>query len=506
MAADVREIIATINPDLYFNCEGDKRKIKEFKKFIENEGFQKAVEVAKPQALRFSGETGFPKLDPFAGTEAKHTIVYDSSSETLEPIYFFLLDLMQEFGLKVEKLVDNFTSSPGSGHFGELGQRLTVMQQQGSKLMGDINTVVRSILNLIYDLKEFKIRLGYYDDLNDKDERIKQAARLSLKQIWMDRVDSQKGNSALKIMASTQVGFVTLIDAFLAADSLEEANKLDLNDRVKRIIIGRVAEFELWLKESGRELRKRYELEKTYLRSQVSSLKLYVRWAKPYLRTAQQLEMTQIGGARNPEYIKTFNTILLQLTLLGKVELKSDDLPPEIKKIKPKRKYYSCYVVDFKFRGIPQRVSGQGHYAFGGRAEVTLSAYSLNEDELKAIDEKLNESDIEDGLKLIEGMTTESLEQLQGDIDYFLNEDSEKEKENKKNSEDVNPFLALIGYYESPSKKESKSEEKKSVFPIRKDDWFELKILRETAGVIAKDNAFTLFDVYKKAHGMVSFT
>ena len=43
--------------------------------------------------------------------EAEHEMVYESSSETLEPVYFFILDLMNDFGLNPEKLIDNFSSS-----------------------------------------------------------------------------------------------------------------------------------------------------------------------------------------------------------------------------------------------------------------------------------------------------------------------------------------------------------------------------------------------------------
>jgi hypothetical protein len=258
---------------------------------------------------------------------------------------------------------------------------------------------------------------------------------------------------------------------------------------------------------SGGELKKRYELEKTYLKSQVNSLKLYTRWAKPYLKAAQELEQKEQGT--NPDFVKTFNTILLELTLMGKSSVNPVELPPEVRKVMGTRKYYSCYFIDFNFRGIPQRVSGQGHYAFGGKADVTFSAYALNEDEIAALKEKLDESDVADGLRLIEGMTTESLSQLQEDIDYFLNEKSENEKskDEKKNSEDVNPFLALIGFYnKTKEKKEEKKQSKKSAFPIRKDDWLESTHLRKRAAENAKETLFALFDVYKKAHGMVSFT
>src|SRR3990167_881306 len=119
-----------------------------------------------------------------------HKIVYDSSSETLEPLYFWTVDFMENRGLSPEKLIDNFASSPGSGHFAELGQRATIMQQQGAKILGDVNTVLRSVLNIIYDLKEFRIRLSQYDDL--KTEK-KEVAVLALKQVWIDKVDINKG-------------------------------------------------------------------------------------------------------------------------------------------------------------------------------------------------------------------------------------------------------------------------------------------------------------------------
>ncbi|MCW8965269.1 MAG: hypothetical protein OQK82_01080, partial [Candidatus Pacearchaeota archaeon] len=449
--------------------------------------------------------------------DTQHKIIYDSASETLEPIYFYVIDLMEnDFGLgPVEKLVDNFTSSPGSGHFGELGQRATIMQQQAGKIMGDINTVLRSVLNIIYDLKEFKIRLQSYEDLKDKDKR--EGALLSLKQIWMDKVDAMKGNSSIKAMALSQAGFQTLIDAFLVIkdESLKDSkgNELDLNERVKRILRPRIADFNAWVKHSKEELVKRYKLEKNYLRSQNNSLRLYSRWVKPYLLASQQLENSQIGGARNPSLVKTFNTILLELCIMGKQKLNiageaaSGNISPEIVKIKTNRDFYNLIFIDFNFRGIPQKVSQQS-YAFGGRAEVTFTCYTLNQDELDKFEQELKKSETEDVLKLIEGATTESLEQLQKEIDYFLNEKSEEE-EKQKNKDTSNPFLALLGVYNKKDKKtkeEDKKEKPKVIDKIKSDSWSENKFLRPLATSKGKETTFSLFDVYKKSHKMESYT
>jgi len=480
MVASIQQIIGKINLGY---SENGKELLKEF-------GTQEKIlaEKVKPKPL----ET--------------HNLVYDSSTETLEPVYFFILDLMNDFGLAPEKLIDNFASSPGSGHFSELGQRATIMQQQGAKILGDVNLVLRSVLNIIYDLKEFKIRLQSYEDIHSNDKNKVMAARLSLKQIWLDKVDFvQKGNSSIKAMALGQAGFQTLLDAFLAVEDSKGVANLELNDRVKRILHPRISEFNVWVEQSELELKKRYELERTYLKSQVSSLKLYSKWAKPYLRAASQLETKDFG--RNPALVKVFNTLLLELTLLGKTELKvnelaaSGDLPSDFRKLKIKREYYSCVLVNFTFRGIPQRVAQQSHYAFGGRAEISFNSYALNDDEIKKIDEELEKSELGDILNLVEGITSESLEQLQKEIDYFLEEDKEKTEEKKS----LNPFLALIGYYNKEPEEKKKSE-KKEIGEIKKDNWIEKTHIRKLAGDKATETAWTLFDIYKKAHGMPSYT
>ncbi len=442
--------------------------------------------------------------------EATHTLVYDSSSETLEPIYFFIIDLMSDRGLVPKKLVDNFSSTPGSGHFAELGQRATIMQQQATKIMGDVNTVLRSVLNIIYDLKEFKIRLQHYDGLKSKKKEEQDAAVMSLKQIWMDKVDIAKGNSSIKAMALGQSGYQTLIDAFLISKDEKDVDKLDLNDRVKRILKPRIQEFNIWLKESEKELRKRYELEKTYLRSQVNSLKLYSRWVRPYLKAASDLEPKERAG--EPSLVKTFNTILLELIVLGKSKLKIADeaakgnLPDDFRKERflksIKRDYYSCYLIDFVFRGIPQRVSQQAHYAFGGKATITFRAYALNDDELKKLDKELEESEIGDVLNLIEGASTESLGQLQEEINSFLEEKTEEEKP----KEGSNPFLALLGKYEESEKLKKEKKEKSEDIKVAPDTWIEKNHFRKLAAEKAQADVYDMFDIYKKAHGMPSYT
>ena len=445
---------------------------------------------------------------------SEHKLVYNSLAETLEPVYFWILDFMNNmFGGNVEKLIDNFSSSPGSGHFSEIGLKKAEMQKQAMNAMQMVNTILRSTMNILYDLKEFQIRLSHYDNAKSEDKNKKQAGLLSLKQIWMDKVDIQRGPGSINMMTTGNLQFVTLRDAFMITNSIKNVDELDLNDLVKRVLKPRVQEFLEWKKRSEEQLRKQFEIEKTYLKSQVDSLKLYARWAKPYLKSAQQLE-EHAELSTKPELVNIFNIVLFNLTIMGKKEVNVEqeiidkNLPRDFKKIKGLRKYYSIVFVDFNFRGVPSK-AGQ-HYTFGGKSEVFFRAYSLNEDELILLKEKLSESDLDDSLKLIQGMTDDSLQQLKLDIEEFLGDAKEKEK---KSEEDISPFGALFSFVKRgeklvPEEKSKKQEEQKlnqlKQKGVKSDKYVE-KYIRNLTEANAINNCYDVFDIYKKAHGMAAF-
>ncbi len=427
----------------------------------------------------------------------EHMIIYDSTSEQLEPIYFWLLDFWREtLGWKeVIKLEDNFAASPGGGYFSEVGAKATKMQEEGMKIMGTINTLIRTIINLIYDLKDFEIRLTQYDQAsNQKDKRIAESGLLALKNIWLDKVDMpQRGRGSIHQM-TYELGYTTLRDAFMVASNLDAVDKMDLNDRVKRVLKPRLAEFFVWKERSEKELRKRFDIEKAYLKSEVSALKLYTRWAKPYLKNAEELAM-RAGSSRNPDLVNAFNTMILEVTAMGKRKVDIDKasnekfypLPKAFKKYKERRKYYSIMLLTFTFRGIPYRTP-QGHYVFGGRVEVHFRAYSLNEDELKVLDKELEKADLGLALNLVEETTDSSLKALQEDLDHFIQGEDETSKEEGKKGD----------------KKGKKDKKEYTIGTIPKDN-FEESILRRYAEIKAAKPCFKLYHIFKKSKGMATF-
>ncbi|MEK6885473.1 MAG: hypothetical protein AABX17_00745 [Nanoarchaeota archaeon] len=500
---DIAKIIAAINPYLYANSKSRAKIIK-----LKNAGkFWEAVKEAEPASI----------------DKAKYELSYNSSMESLEPIYFWILDFMGG-PEKVTKLTDNFSSSPGSGHFSELMGKGTRMQEESMKVMQTIGVLVKSVINIIYDLRQFEIRLNDYKAARSENKGTAEAGGIALKQIWMDNVDIKRGNTSIKALAFSQASFATLIDAFMMAKSIDEITNppekggLDLNERVKNILKQRYIEFDKWRELSEKELQKRYNIQKSWLRSQVNSMKLYSRWAAPYLKAAEDLRMNT-GMNSSSAMIKTFNTMMLQLTVMNKNPIKIEDnvhnhiLPRGFDKLEEQgkiRKTFGCTIVDFKFRGIPQRV--EQHYGFGGKSDVTFTGYALNSDEIDELTKRLEESDINQAMKLVEDATQTSLKEIQEDIDYFLKDEDERKKEEKEkdnkeeNKEDINPFAAIISWDSIKDMfkfAQEKKEKRKTGAEIKPDNYAE-SVVRKHALAGAMKFAFTVYDVYKKAHGMAS--
>lgn len=473
------------------------------------------AEIQTPEDIIAEISRYYAKRKKTKGTVADkvYEIGYDSPSSTLEPIYFWILDFMTNFFEEqdIKKFVDNFTSSPGSGHFSELMSKGTRMQEEGMKIMQTIGVLIKSLINIIYDLRQFEIRLNDYKEANSENKDKSEAGLLALKQTWLDNVDMKRGNTSIKAMAFSNAAFATLIDGFMVAKTVADVKKMDLNERVKRILEQRILEFNKWRELSEKELRKRYNVEKVWLKNQVNSLKLYSRWAKPYLKAAEELSMHETKDAA---LVKAFNTIIMELVILGKTPIdvreqaQNFKLPEDFKNIKFKRKYYSCVLVEFKFRGIPQK-AGQ-HYVFGGKADVALKSFALNDDELKLLEKEVDKSDMGDAFSLVEGATSETLDEIREDIEYFLKDEEQREIEEyeKTASQDVNPFAALIGLGLKKPKSVAKKEkagkkEIKDISDIKPDNYAE-SVVRKFAAEEAADTCYDIYNIYKKAHGMVS--
>ncbi len=445
-------------------------------------------------------------------------INYDAFGEGLEPIYFWTLDFMRDsepsgLNLKVSKIGEGLEASASSGYFSDIGSKASIMQDRAMKILQTVNAVVKSIINLIYDLKEFEVRLKEYDKLTYDKQIDREAGRLSLKGVWMDQVDIKKGRGSINMMAQ-QLQFVTLRDAFMAAESLDWANKkeLDLNDRVRRILVKKLEEYFTWEEVSEKELRKRFEIERSYLKTQRDTLMLYTKWLAPYLKAAQKLGMKEFNM---PDIVAGFNNMQMELSLFGKKEMDPSDVHESFKKFKFDKKYFACLEIDFNFRSVPQQARTQSgtHYVHTGKTEIIFKSYSFDDEELKLVEEQ----ELYEDLGLIEQLTNVSLKALEEDIEYFLNPPAKcpecgiELKKNicpkcgygKKKEPMINPFKDVIDGFKSIIKPMKDMTD--YILPKKTKDSFAMKEIKKASETKARGLCYTAYDVYKKAHGMITW-
>jgi len=409
----------------------------------------------------------------------EYVLEYDTFGEGLEPIYYWILDFLRDqLGYEVEKSADWFHAAAASGWFGEMGARRTALEKQAMELLGKINVVVKSIIRLLWDLRELKLRLENYEKyFNPKNEEEKKEADWALKGIFLTEVDVKKGRAALNVLA-TDLNFVTIRDAFMVAQKPEDVDKMDLNDRVKRILKPRVAEYLNWVKMSYKELKKRFDIEKAYLKSQVNSLRYYTMWARPYLIAIGKL-LPKEELYYEPDVVSTFNVMQAFITLLARKKVNGKYKLPKPKTV------YACIELQFNYRVSPGTVE-RGTYLHRGKATIRVIPCVYTEEELTY----LKDIDMAEVLRFVQDMTQESIDAMIDDLKEFLGEEFQLWASEKFAKEEVKEKKIKIPVF-------AKKEEKLDPFLFKK--------ALQAAKTKAKKNAWTLIDTFKKAHKMLTW-
>ena len=252
-----------------------------------------------------------------------------------------------------------------------------------------------------------------------------------------------------------------------------------------------------------KRIKKTLYIERAYLKSQVSSLKHYTTWVKPYLIAAKKLGMANFlteSGMPTPNIVNIFNNMEIRLSLLGLKEIKPENLSPELANLQLDKKYYSCVEAEIKFRTLPRATQSQQGlvYIHAGRTDINMRAYSLTNKDLEEI-KKLQE---QEDLELIEDMVEVSIKEIQEDIDKYLKKEPEPEKKEKPKFE--LPFKGIFkGFKQAVTPLKYVMDIFK--FKITADTSYYDKLMRENATRAAEKLCYVLYDVYKKAHGMMTW-
>lgn len=246
-------------------------------------------------------------------------IILETMGGNLEKYYYWLLNFLGKNGKLAYDIIwktEEKAASVFSALFGEMGMRKTTLEKRAMEIFQIVNTVIQSINRILYDLREYDRLLKIHADMKSSNKDNAEASRLSAKRIFMDEVDIKKGRGSINQLSAGQLEFVTLRDAFMKANSMSDIRDLDLNDRVRRILMDRIKEYLDWLPEWETQLKQQKSLLLSYLKSQHDAFRLYIRWLEPYLKSIKRLEFTDPSKFKNA-LIDVFDTNIIVLDVFG---------------------------------------------------------------------------------------------------------------------------------------------------------------------------------------------
>lgn len=472
-----------------------EKKIKsELRKFL---GLAEQVEEEKEKEERSKNPlvNGEPNVIPKYG-EKRMSLVIEGMQEGVERYYYWVLRYVQAEGFfgkgydKIYKVKDLFKAGEASSFFGSVEQRKMNIQDKVSQYLKGISEMTKALFQIIRELRIIDERRGYYIESKKGGEEA-ESAEIALKSIWVDMVEGGAKNPSSIYGLAREVGFVTLPDFFYQVnpkkgkDGVKEAVKaLDVNKKVKEVLQRKLFQYYNWKEKTEIEIENRRKFMLKYLRQHYSSIRLYISWVRPYLETIRRL---QTGATMSDADIAAaFDT--------SKVEIEFLATRGEFEEYLPVLRF------KFKFVAIPQMAYHQ-EYQRGaihmGRTDILIEPYVVSKKEL---DSYLNKKDEED-IELI-GSLNDAMKAVGDELKAYLKEADEKipedeEKEEEKEVEGIlSPFIALKdGFKELFDFSGGKKEKKLKGGGLSE---------KEDAEKAVKADAWTVYDVFKKAHKMIT--
>jgi len=434
--------------------------------------------------------------------------VYGSTTTSIEEMYFWILHhLKQDQGFsRVEKLYDIFSSSELSSMAGSIQYRIAQQQEKAFQYLKAIADMIKALFQIVREIRILKERLEYYEKSKLKGEEGANAD-IALKGIWIDLVEGGTKNPGSVYGMAQQVGFVTLPDIFFRTriedDDItkigEAVKKWDVNEKVREVLARKLTQFYIWKKQTYNELTQRLRFQLKYLRQHYNSIKLYVSWVKPYLKTVKRLGMKE-KHIESPEIISAFETSKIEIEILAR-------------KANPYGKFYPVILAHFDYRTMPSLSYQAEGYQRGpihfGEARMTLRSYVWTEEQIENY-KKYREMEDMELLKSIDETIAETLDALGDELRKYLEEAGEIFKKEEEHKEEIKktkplegmgePFIALFrGFIDIIKAFIPQREKKKEISE------FELEKQREKA---LKDIKFSLYQTYKnykKAHQHLSW-
>ncbi len=443
----------------------------------------------------------------------KQKIILQQMQAAGEAYYFWILNFVRNpnsLNYEIEKVSDVYTATEASSYFGAIESRKEAQMRNVSQNLATIGQLTKNLFQMIRELRLIDERRDYYE----KSEKGDESAEVALKGIWTGLVEGGAENPLSVTGMARKIGFVILPDLFFKINPEngskgvdKEVNALSdegINARVRSVLKQKLMQYYLWKERTGKELSWRKNFVLKSMSQTYHSIKMYNHWLKPYLKNIRRLQMS---GIERPDLVTAFETSYIELELFCTKKKYEAETPMGFVE-REFTKYFPCIRIKFTYITRPEMAFQQDYQNKGavhsGRTIIEIEGYRLTKEELEQYRIKKEEEDLE----LIKSVE-ESVESLGEELFKYLKEAGElegktDEKKKKKGhgmaTGMLEPFVGVFkGFGEifggiGPEKK------------VGGKKLSELESEQEKAAADAvKANVFLLYDVFKKAHGMMSW-
>ena len=542
----------TVLGKLLTNKSEISEKIKKKEKTYEEEKKDKVKRLAEnPLYTRNS-------LDPKNGKK-KLLIRLESMGSGVEKHYFFLLRFLrgtpnQEYAgktlygfginaLKVYKLKDEFNASVSSSFHGNVGTKISAIQQQVSTYLAQIGQMTKTIFPIVREIRVMDERMEYYRDSlwmtadKDDEKNLSKEAEIALKSTWIEVVEQGMQNPNSVYSMATKLGFITLPDFFFSInpygktvkeqrDNLGKALKgieKEINKKVYDALTKKLYQYYTWKEKTWYEMQHTYKFRVKSLKQHYNVIKLYVSWLKPLLTNLKQLSMKlDDPNLDRSEYygdlVSAFESSKLELEILGVIADSSKD---KLYVDKVGNKLNACLMARVTFVTRPEMSYSQGGQrqpTHMGDTIIEFEPYVATDQQIKDYKEYTEQELVEiipgEEFNMIKDIY-EVMNSLGDEVKAYIEEaDSgglrekleEKPEPEKKPLDLLEPFKALVGDFKLflPEKKEEKDDGKPKDVPDTREYKEKVKLKRKELEGKAKGIIWNYYDIFKKANGLLT--
>jgi hypothetical protein len=478
-------------------------------------------------------------LNPQYGHEGALRFILEDMTSSIEKHYYFFQKVLRPYdkaagafgssakskeysatfgiaAVEMKKLKDTFDASVSSAFHGQVGSKISAMQQQVSTYLAQIGQLTKTLLPMIREIRMMDERMEMYKlSLSGKpgDDTARQN-EIALKSTWIEVVEQgiQSPNSVYSL--GTKVGFTILPDLFFSvnphgktpADQKKLMNKtiaamekqLQFNKKVRDVLAKKLVQYYTWKEKTWQEMQHSRKFRLKNLQQHYNVIKLYTSWLKPNLTALKALQLK--ADVKSRDLVMSFESSKLELELLAVLA--------------KKKGWNSCLLIRITHLTKPElhyTQSGQKQPTHTGQTYISIEPYVATDESVKWYEEycdkyilnQVSGSEID-----FANSITDILKSYGSDVDDYLYEaehgkkksDEEAKKAEKAPLNLFEPFEGLFDSVKifkpdfnssgtSKEKKEAiaKSKAKKSVIkgpPVETLSWILYQIFKKLNGML----------------------